>query len=194
MAASTRTAARTAARFVRKPFPGRAKCELLQPVGKTARILIDDVVLPRDVQRVYAKVVDLMPPMVIQPGHGLGLTFVNVGGFRFANVYVTSDPAAVSGLQGFALEVEFALQPTIAGLPIGGTSVFFNFDGYTGSDLEHRSTRCIADNWNPAGQAWTGASDIHILRVPVMGPYMRPLVFNLGTVARAAAVKAYLTT
>ena len=139
MAASTRTAARTATRFVRKPFPGRAKCELLEPVGKTARILIDDVVLPRDVQRVYAKVVDLMPPMVIQPGHGLGLTFVNVDGFRFANVYVTSDPNAVSGPQGFALEVEFALQPTVAGLPIGGTSVFFNFQMSGGKALRSKA-------------------------------------------------------
>jgi hypothetical protein len=45
------------------------------------------------------------------------------------------------------------------------------------------------------GLPWYGGTDLtHILRVPVMGPYVRASVFNEDDTTRKVEVKAYLST
>ncbi len=80
---------------------------------------------------------------------------------------------------------------------LGETSHFFNFECYFDpGSASHGTVRSeTSDLSTTGGLPWIGGTDLtHILRVPVMGPYVRASVFNEDSVALQAEVKAYLTT
>jgi hypothetical protein len=89
-----------------------------------------------------------------------------------------------------------SLQPFVYGV-VGEARYFFNFDAfYDPAAASHRLIRIETnDLTSTGGLPHIGGVDLtHILRVPVMGPYLRASVFNEDTVARHATVEAYLTT
>ena len=80
---------------------------------------------------------------------------------------------------------------------IGETSHFFNFDTfYNPGEQEQRTINSsTSDKTSTGGLPWIGGTDLtHILRIPIMGPFVRASVFNNDSQARHAEVKAYLTT
>ena len=86
---------------------------------------------------------------------------------------------------------------------VGESNYFFNFDNYYDpTAISHKTIRCeTSDLTSPGGGLIQvprlGGPDLaHILRVPVMGPYIRASVFNEDTPAtsRNAEVRGYLST
>ena len=123
---------------------------------------------------------------------------MNIDGFRIINAYVISDPLNSSTQRGFTLELSFAVNPFVYGVGvIGETSYFFNFDGYFDPGQPNHGTIRgeTSDLATTGGLPWIGGTDLtHILRAPVMGPYVRASVFNEDNTARQVEVKAYLST
>jgi hypothetical protein len=160
--------------------------------------LLKPQIFPKGCEKVRTKTITLFPKTNVQGGTGQGYHMINVNGYRYLNVYVISDPLNSTTQNGFSLEISFSLNDFVYGVGvIGETSHFFNFDTYYNPGereqrLIHSST---SDKTSTGGLPWIGGTDLtHILRIPIMGPYVRASVFNEDSQARHAEVKAYLTT
>jgi len=155
-------------------------------------------VFPKICERPCTKVITLFPKDTVSGHTGKGYHMVNINGYRTINAYVISDALNSTIQRGFTLELSFSLNPFVYGVGvIGETSYFFNFDSYFDSaDSSHRTLRCETnDLTTTGGLPWIGGTDLtHILRVPVLGPYVRASVFNEDGVSRKVEVKAYLST
>ena len=143
-------------------------------------------------------VMTLLPKMTI-PGHeGRGYYMINIDGYRTINAYVISTALNSTAQRGFSLELSFSLNPFVSGVGVVGETInFFNFDGYYDpSSLSHRTVTCATSDLNSLGSVpWIGGVDLaHILRVSVMGPYVRASAFNEDSTAREVEVRAYLST
>ena len=80
---------------------------------------------------------------------------------------------------------------------MGETSSFFDFSGYYDpGSLSHKLIRCpTSDLLSTGGLPQIGGIDLtHILRVPVLGPFVRASAFNEDDTAHSAEVRAYLST
>jgi hypothetical protein len=143
-------------------------------------------------------VTTLLPKMNVAGHTGIGYYFNNIDGFRTINAYVISDSLNSSIQRAFSLELSFSLTPFLPGAGgLGETSFFFNFDAYfEPGTLTHRTDRCeTSDLTTIGGLPWIGGVDLsHILRTPVMGPYVRASVFNEDSTAHNVEVRAYLST
>jgi hypothetical protein len=144
------------------------------------------------------KVITLLPKSKIAGHTGIGYQMINVDGYRAINAYVVSDPLNSSTQRGFSLELSFSLNPFVPGVGVvGETSFFFNCESYfEPGTLNHRLTQSsTSDVTTTGGLPWIGGIDLaHIMRVPVLGPYVRASVFNEDGVTRSAEVRAYLST
>jgi hypothetical protein len=148
-------------------------------------------------ERPVTKVLTVIPKVLIPPSNGRGNSPLNIDGYRMVNLFAISDPVLSTADRVFSLEVSFA--PYTVEMPYGtdmgceGTNVY-NFDslGYTqGWDARHYRLTLSDQDVNNTVKA--GGRDLtHILRVPVLGPFMRVIVINRGTVARNVEVVAYL--
>lgn len=149
-------------------------------------------------QKPCTKVISLLPKTLVQGHTGIGHFMTNIDGFRYINAYVISDPLNSSTQRGFTLELSFSVNDFVYGVGvIGETSFAFNFeDYYDPGNSKHRSVNIETDYLTSSGGLpWIGGNSLtHILRVPVMGPYIRASVFNEDTVARNVEVKAYLVS
>ena len=152
----------------------------------------------KNCQKVCTKTITLFPKTNVQGGTGQGYFMINVEGYRYLNAYVISDPLNSTTQNGFSLEISFSLNDFVYGVGvIGETSHFFNFDNfYNPREREQRTIQSsTSDKSSTGGLPWIGGTDLtHILRIPVMGPYVRASVFNEDGRAREVEVKAYLTT
>jgi hypothetical protein len=160
--------------------------------------LAKQFVFPRGCERPCTKIVTLFPKASVNGNTGQGYHMINVNGFRIVNAYVISDALNSTLQRGFTLELSFSLNDFVYGVGVlGETSYFYNFDNYFNPGTSSQGTlRCETnDLTTTGGLPWIGGTDLtHILRVPVLGPYVRASVFNEDGVAREAEVKAYLTT
>jgi hypothetical protein len=155
-------------------------------------------VFSKTCERPCTKILTLLPKTNV-PGHsGVGYQMINIDGYRTINAYVIADPLNSSNQRGFTLELSFSLNPFVYGVGVvGETSFFFNFDNYfEPGTLTHRTARCeTGDLTTVGGLPWIGGIDqAHILRSPVMGPYVRASVFNEDGQSRNVEVRAYLST
>lgn len=194
----------------KKAVPGEALVKTIHPARpdwnyylpkrdeKVAKDLTKPLPIPKQCERPCTSVVTLFPKASVSGRAGRGYYMINVDGYRILNAYVISDALNSTTQRGFTLELSFALNDFVYGVGVvGETSYFFNFDNYfdpgTGN---HRLVRCeTSDLSTTGGLPWIGGTDLtHILRVPVMGPYVRASVFNEDGTARQVEVKAYLTT
>jgi hypothetical protein len=155
-------------------------------------------VFPKSCERPCTTVVTLFPEDTVNGHSGKGYHMINIDGYRTINAYVTSDALNSTTQRGFTLELSFALNDFVYGVGvIGETSHFFNFESYFDpGQASHRTLRCeTSDLTTTGGLPWIGGTDLtHILRVPVMGPFVRASVFNEDGTARKVEVKAYLST
>jgi hypothetical protein len=162
----------------------------------------EDLLLPYDFNnqcaRVCTRLVTLLPKTRVNSRSGIGLPMLNIDGFRYIHAYIISDPLNSTLRRGFSLELSFALSAFVPGAGYQGeTGHFFNFDSYYDpGNAEHRLLRLdTSDLTSTGGLPWIGGSHLaHILRAPVMGPYVRALAFNEDTMARDVEIRAYLTT
>ncbi len=163
-----------------------------------AKKLVSKLFFPKLCDRPCTRIMTLFPKTTINGHEGRGYYMINVNGFRTINAYVISDPLNSSLQRGFTLELSFSLHDFVYGVGvIGETSHFYNFESYFNpGTLSQRTLRCeTSDLATTGGLPWIGGTDLtHILRVPVMGPYIRASVFNEDGTARQAEVKAYLST
>lgn len=149
-------------------------------------------------ERPCTKIMTLLPKTNIDGHTGVGYQMINIDGYRTINAYVISDRLTSTLQRGFTLELSFSLNPFVYGMGVvGETSSFFNFDSYfEPGTSSHRLARCETnDLTTTGGLPRIGGVDLtHILRAPVMGPYVRASVFNEDGAARSAQVSAYLST
>lgn len=171
---------------------------VLEPDKRTVAALAKAPRLPRGCDRPCTKTMTLLPRSQIQGHTGIGYQMINVDGYRWVNAYVISDALTSTNQRGFTLEISFSLHPFVYGVGVVGEArYFFNFDAfYDPGAGSHRLIRIETNDLaSTGGLPHIGGVDLtHILRVPVMGPYLRASVFNEDTVARHATVEAYLTT
>src|SRR5262245_45136108 len=153
---------------------------------------------PKTCSKACTKTISLLPKISIAGHTGIGFPMVNIDGFRMLNAFVISDPLNSTLQRGFSLSISFAVNPFILGVGvIGETSFFFNFDTYfEPGKFTHALQHCqSSDLTTTGGLPFIGGNSLaHIVRVPVMGPFVRASVFNEDTVTRSAEVKAYLST
>jgi hypothetical protein len=144
------------------------------------------------------RTITLLPKSRVDGQTGIGYQMINVNGYRVINAYVISDPLSSTTQRGFSLELSFSLNPFVLGVGVvGETSFFFDFESYFESGtLSHRLARAAtSDLTTIGGLPWIGGVDLtHILRLPVMGSFVRASVFNEDTTARNVEVSAYLST
>lgn len=144
------------------------------------------------------QVMTLLPKTNVAGQTGVGYQMINIDGFRTINAYVISDALSSTLQRGFTLELSFSVNPFVLGVGVvGESSFFFNFDAYfEPGKIAHGTIRCeTSDLTTTGGLPWIGGVDLaHILRVPVMGPYVRASVFNEDNKARNVQVLAYVST
>jgi hypothetical protein len=185
--------------LVKHEYPRRPEFEYLLPKydKKIATNLAKAKIFGRGCPKACTEVITLLPKTTVQPSTGIGYFMVNVDGWRTINAYVICDPLNSSTQRGFSLELSFSLVDFVLGVGVlGETSFFYNFESYYNPALNQKLLRCeTADLTIGGGLPWIGGVDLtHILRAPVMGPFVRASVFNEGTTARGVEVKAYLST
>ncbi|MCU7808224.1 MAG: hypothetical protein KZQ73_10215, partial [Candidatus Thiodiazotropha sp. (ex Semelilucina semeliformis)] len=155
-------------------------------------------IFPKVCDRPCTKVVTLFPEDSVNGHSGKGYHMINIDGYRTINAYVISDALNSTTQRGFTLELSFSVNDFVYGVGvIGETSHFFNFDSYFNpGNASHKTIRIETnDLTTTGGLPWIGGTDLtHILRVPVLGPYVRASVFNEDDTARRVEVKAYLST
>ncbi|MCU7844223.1 MAG: hypothetical protein KZQ93_10325 [Candidatus Thiodiazotropha sp. (ex Monitilora ramsayi)] len=155
-------------------------------------------IFPKICDRPCTKIMTLFPEDSVNGHSGKGYHMINIDGYRTINAYVISDALNSTTQRGFTLELSFSVNDFVYGVGvIGETSHFFNFDNYFDpGNSSHRTIRIESnDLTTTGGLPWIGGTDLtHILRVPVLGPYVRASVFNEDDSARRVEVKAYLST
>ncbi|MCP9469530.1 MAG: hypothetical protein NNA31_05965 [Nitrospira sp.] len=171
---------------------------LLEPDHSAIKGLLKPQTFVKGCQRACTKIVTLLPKTEVAGRTEVGYQMINVDGYRTINAYVISDPLNGTTQRGFTLELSFSLHPFVSGVGVvGETSFFFNFDGYfEPGTLSHKTIQCeTSDLTTTGGLPRIGGIDLaHILRTPVLGPYVRASVFNEDNTARHAEVRAYLST
>lgn len=187
-------------KMVKQTHPSRPNWNfsLLVPNKATIDSLLTPITLDKACSKACTKTITLLPETSIGGHSGVGYQMINIDGYRTINAYVISDSLNSSTQRGFTLELSFSLYPFVENVGVvGETSFFFNFDNYfeTGT-LTHRLAHCETSDLSTVGALpWIGGVDLtHILRAPVMGPYVRASVFNEDTTTRSAQVVAYLST
>lgn len=186
--------------FVKAVHPVRADWDYYLPIEN--RELMEQLMLqpifPKVCDRPCTKIVSLFPKRSVNGHSGTGYHMINVDGYRVINAYVISESLNSTTQRGFTLELSFSLNDFVYGAGvIGETSFFYNFDSYFNPGSSSQPTLRIetSDLTTTGGLPWIGGTDLtHILRVPVMGPYIRASVFNEDTVQRQVEVKAYMST
>ncbi len=153
---------------------------------------------PRLCERPCTAVLPLFPKRLVEGKTGYGYYMINVDGYRTINAYVISDPLNSTSMRGFTLQLSFSLYDFVYGVGVvGETSFYFNGESFFDpGTLTHRLQKCQTSDLTAAGGLpWIGGRDlVHILRAPVMGPYVRASVFNEDRTARNVEVVAYLST
>jgi len=171
---------------------------LLEPGKEIIDGLLKPPIFEKTCDKACTRVIGLLPKTNVAGHTGVGYQMINIDGYRTINAYVISDRLNSTTQRGFTLELSFSINPFVYGVGvIGETSFFFNFDGYfEPGTLSHRTARCeTSDLTTVGGLPRIGGVDLtHILRSPVMGPYVRASVFNEDGTARSAEVSAYLST
>jgi hypothetical protein len=186
--------------FVKAVHPARADWDYYLPEENRSLIeeLLHKPTFPKACDRPCTKVMTLFPRDSVAGHSGKGYHVINIDGFRTINAYVICDPLSSTTQRGFTLELSFALNDFEYGVGVlGETSHFFNFDSYFDpGQSSHGTIRCeTSDLSTTGGLPWIGGTDLtHILRVPVMGPYVRASVFNEDGAARSVEIKGYLST
>ena len=189
--------------LVRAVHPVRPTWDYYLPKENKALIakLQKKFIFPKTCEKPCTKVITLLPKSNVGGISGMGYHMINVDGFRTMNAYVISDPLNSSSQRGFTLELSFSVNDFVYGVGvIGETSNFFNFESYFNPGVWNQATlRCETSDLTTTGGLipvpWVGGTDLtHILRTPVMGPYVRAAVFNEDSTARNVEVKAYLST
>ena len=140
------------------------------------------------------KVITLLPKTTLQPGEGYGNQPLNVDGFSYANIYVISSPPGTK--QACNLEVSFACFPFEDGVGVKGEAYsFFNFDSESyNKGIEVSHYRIATSDLNVDGHTEsTYDFTSHILRTPILGPYLRAIAGNRDDGPRDVEVLAYLT-
>ncbi|MEJ2347137.1 MAG: hypothetical protein P8076_14625 [Gammaproteobacteria bacterium] len=171
-------------------------------VLETSKATIDKLLKPpvfgKICDKACTKVISLLPKTSVAGHTGVGYQMINIDGYRTINAYVISDRLNSTTQRGFTLELSFSVNPFVYGVGVvGESSFFFNFDSYfEPGTLSHRTARCeTSDLTTVGGLPRIGGVDLtHILRAPVMGPYVRASVFNEDGTARHVEVSAYLST
>lgn len=187
-------------KLVKQVHPSRPDWDffMLEPDRETIDGLLKPTPFETTCDKACTSVVTLLPKTNVAGHSGLGYYMINVDGYRTMNAYVIGDALYSSTQRGFTLELSFAMYPFVYGVGVvGETSFFFNFDTYfEPGTLSHRTARCATSDLSTIGTIpWIGGVDqTHILRVPVMGPYVRATVFNEDSTARNVTVAAYLST
>lgn len=171
---------------------------MLEPEQTERDRLLEPLNFDKSCDRSCTRVIDLLPKTNVAGGTGVGYQMINIDGYRVINAYVISDPLNSTSMRGFTLELSFSLYPFVYGVGVvGETSAFFNFSTwFEPGTVTHGTAVCqTSDLTTIGGLPWIGGIDLaHILRSPVMGPYVRASVFNEDTAARNVQVSAYLTT
>jgi len=171
---------------------------LIEPGENVVKDLVKVPPFPPTCVKACTQVMTLLPKTNIGGHSGVGYQMINIDGFRTINAYVISDPLTSSLQRGFTLELSFSVNPFVLGVGVvGESSVFFNFDSFfEPGTTSHRTIRCeTSDLTTTGGLPQIGGVDLtHILRVPVLGPYVRASAFNEDSTARNAQVVAYLST
>ncbi|MEJ5357981.1 MAG: hypothetical protein WHT06_04845 [Desulfobacterales bacterium] len=186
--------------FVKATHPGRPDRPYFLPKENKAlmRTLSKKPLFPRLCERPCTQLMTLFPRRQVEGQTGYGYYMINVDGYRTINAFVIADPVNSSNQRGFSFELSFAPYDFVYGVGVvGETSHFFNFESYFDpGTLSHRLQRCeTSDLTAGGGLPWIGGRDLtHILRAPVMGPYVRASVFNEDRTARSVEVVAYLST
>ena len=188
--------------MIKSIHPSRPDIDYFLPKEdkKLREELLQPPLSPKGCQMVCSKTITLLPKFNIQGGHGVGYYQVNVDGYRYINAYIISTALDSPSERGFSLELEFSLDPAVPGVGIVGlTSYFFNFDNYydTTVDLEKKIINCATSDLQASGfhnPTGFGLDLAHILRVPVMGPYVYASAFNNDSNSHDVEVRAYLTT
>lgn len=187
-------------KLVKQIHPSRSDWNyfLLEPNKSIADALLKPPVFDKTCAKACTKVINLLPKTNVAGHTGVGYQMINIDGYRTINAYVISDHLNSTSQRGFTLELSFSLHPFVYGVGVvGETSFFFNFDSYfEPGTLSHRTARCeTSDLTTTGGLPRIGGVDLtHILRAPVMGPYVRASVFNEDGTARNVEVTAYLST
>jgi hypothetical protein len=170
----------------------------LEPSKDSLDELIKAPVFEKTCDKACTQTIALLPRTNVAGHTGVGYQMINIDGYRMINAYVISDRLNSTTQRGFTLELSFSVHPFVIGTGVvGETSFFFNFDSYfEPGTLSHRVGRCeTSDLTTVGGLPRIGGVDLtHILRAPVMGPYVRASVFNEDTAARNVQVLGYLST
>jgi hypothetical protein len=143
--------------------------------------------------------IELFPSIQVEADTAYGYWIINVDGYRYLNCYLISDALLSSGQRGFSLQISFALEPTSIGYPAyGKTNYYFNMEEYYDTtSLEHKLiTIETSDLLSATGDLpYIGRTNlVHMLRTPMMGPYVRARVLNRDIQPHFARVVAYATT
>jgi hypothetical protein len=172
--------------------------QFIQADAAELKRLAQPIALGADCCRPCTKIITLLPKTRMNGHSGVGYQMINVDGFRYINAHVVSDALNSSTQRGFSLELSFSLNPFVAGVGVVGESnFFFSFDGgFVAGAGAQRLGRCQSSDLTiSGGLPRIGGVDMsHILRVPVLGPYVRASIFNEDSVPRSGEVRAYLTT
>ncbi len=198
MAKATRTTVQPKLVESRHPIRQDRKYFLLEPDRPTVTRLLKPFLFPRTCDRPCTRVITLLPKTTVAPQTGIGYQMTNIDGFRAINAYVICDPLNSTNQRGFTLELSFSVNPFVYGVGVIGEARYsFNFENYYDpANVTHGTVHCETnDLTSTGGLPHIGGVDLtHILRAPVMGPYVRASVFNEGSTPRGVEVSAYLTT
>lgn len=151
-------------------------------------------------ERPVTKVITVLPRVSLPPSNGRGNAALNIDGFRMINLFVTSDPVMSTGDRGFSLTIGFA--PTTVTDASGWTNLscdgedFLNFDTQgVSTGYEAKYYRLMVSDRNVNDTVKAGGRDLtYIVRVPVLGPFIRVIASNRGNVTRSVEVVAYLVS
>lgn len=208
-----KTAVRKAEAFtwVKRPHPLGLKLayeEAVGPLPKPGQITLPPpsssipptlpVVKPVQ-ERPVTQVVTIIPKVTLPPSSGRGNAALNIDGYRMINLFVVADAVLSTAERGIAVDIAFAPATTVengwTNLSCDGTDLY-NFDslGLSAGD-EARYFRLAVSDRNVNDRVKAGGRDLtYIVRVPVLGPFIRVSVTNRDTTPRTAEVTAYLVS
>lgn len=151
-------------------------------------------------ERPVTKVITILPKVALPPNAGRGNAALNIDGYRMVNLFVKADPVLSTGDRGFSVDIAFA--PTTVTDASGWTNLscdgeaLFNFDSLgTATGYEAKYYRLTVSDRNVNDTVKAGGRDLtYIVRIPVLGPFIRVIASNRGNTTRNVEVLAYLMT
>lgn len=150
-------------------------------------------------ERPVTKVVTVIPTVQLPPSSGRGNPALNVDGYRMINLFVKSDPVLSGADRGISLDIAFAPGTVTSGtwtdLSCDGECLF-NFDSLgTASGYEAKYYRLSVSDRNVNDTVKAGGRDLtYVVRVPILGPFIRVIATNRGSTPRNVEVTAYLVS